>query len=215
MIKTPDLIEALVADAEPVRRLRPPTLRTALWLLAPLLVFALLVLGQGTRADLAQRLQQPDFIITVGAALLTGASAALAAFMLNVPGRSLHWAWLPVPAAALWMLGVGRACLTNWVALGPGGLEAGETARCFATVLITGLPLSLLLFAMLRRGSLLSGTPLVLTASLAVAAVSASALSLFHPLDASVLVLTWNVGLAAVIVAMGSLFGRRWTRAAP
>ena len=34
MIKTSDLVEALVADARPVRRLRPPAQRAALWLTA-------------------------------------------------------------------------------------------------------------------------------------------------------------------------------------
>ena len=33
MITTPDLIESLVARAEPVRRLRPPLARAAAWLL--------------------------------------------------------------------------------------------------------------------------------------------------------------------------------------
>ncbi|GAC1606210.1 MAG: hypothetical protein NVS3B2_13400 [Ramlibacter sp.] len=58
MIDTPELIEALVADARPVRRLFPPVLRAALWLLLPALIFALLALGQGVRPDLAQQLQR-------------------------------------------------------------------------------------------------------------------------------------------------------------
>jgi hypothetical protein len=44
---------------------------------------------------------------------------------------------------------------------------------------------------------------------LAVAAVTSTALSLFHDLDATVMILVWNVGTAALIAGVGSLFGRR------
>jgi hypothetical protein len=79
-------------------------------------------------------------------------------------------------------------------------------------VLLTSLPLSLAIFAMLRRGSRLHAGALTLTASLAVAAMSATAMTLFHRLDASVMVLTSNLGVAALIVAAGSCVGRRWAK---
>jgi len=209
VIKTSDLIEALVADGRPVRRLRPPVLRAALWLLLPALVFALQALGHGVRPDLAQRLAEPDFAVGQAASLLTGALAAVAAFMLNLPDRSRAWALLPVPALIVWLSTLGRACLLNWVSLSPDGIQLGETARCFATVLITSLPLSLAMFAMLRHGSLLRATTAAPMASLAVAAMSATAMSLFHTLDATVMILVWNLGTAALIVALGSWLGCR------
>ena len=215
MIKTSDLIDALVADARPVYRLRPPVLRAALWLLLPPLVFALLALGHGLRPDIAQRLAQPDFVIGVAASLMTGVLAAIAAFMLNLPDRSRAWALLPVPALAVWLATLGRACLVNWVSLAPDGIQLGETARCFVTVLITSLPLSLAMFAMLRHGSLLRASTVVPTASLAVAAMSATAMSLFHSLDATVMILVWNLGTAVLIVALGSWLGGRMLAAGP
>ncbi|HEV8690278.1 MAG TPA: NrsF family protein [Ideonella sp.] len=90
------------------------------------------------------------------------------------------------------------------------GVRLGESARCLATVLLTSLPPSLLMFTMLRRGSLLHGNALTLTASLAVAAMSAAAMTLFHRLDASAMVLVWNLGVAVLIVVAGSPLGRRW-----
>ena len=209
MIKTSDLIDALVADARPVRRLRPPVLRAALWLLLPALIFALLALGHGVRPDLAQRLAQPDFVVGVAASLMTGVLAAIAAFMLNLPDRSGAWALLPAPALVVWLATLGRACLVNWVSLAPDGIQLGETVRCFLTVLMTSLPLSLAMFAMLRHGSLLRASTVVPTASLAVAAMSATAMSLFHSLDATVMILVWNLGTAVVIVALGSWLGCR------
>ena len=209
MIKTSDLVEALVADARPVRRLRPPAQRAALWLLLPALIFALLALGHGMRPDLPQRMTQPDFVVGMAASLMTGVLAAIAAFMLNLPDRSRAWALLPVPALAVWLSTLGRACLLNWVSLGPDGIQLAETARCFATVLITSLPLSLALFAMLRRGSLLQPRAVTLTGSLAVAAMTATAMAIFHNLDATVLILIWNLAPAALIVALGGVLGLR------
>jgi len=214
MIRTTDLIEALVADARPVRRLRSPVLRAALWLLLPALIFGLLVLGHGVRPDLAERLGQLDFVVGTAASMLTGTLAAVASFMLNVPDRSRSWALLPVPALLTWLATLGHGCLVNWVDLGPDGVQLGETARCFGTVLLTSLPLALAMFAMLRRGSLLSANTMALTGSLAVAAISATAMSIFHSLDATVMILVWNLGVAALIVVVGCLLGRRWERAA-
>jgi hypothetical protein len=209
MIRTSDLIKALVADAQPMRHLRPPVQRAALWLLLAALIFGLLALGHGVRSDLAQRLGQPDFIAGTAASLLTGALAALASFMLNLPDRSRGWALLPVPALLIWIATLGHGCLVNWVNIGPDGVQLGETARCFGTVLMISLPLSLAMFAMLRRGSLLSASTVALTGSLAVGALSATAMSLFHNLDATVMILVWNLGTVAFIVAVGRWLGHR------
>lgn len=85
----------------------------------------------------------------------------------------------------------------------------GETARCFATLLLVGTPLSLAMLAMLRHAARLAPRPVAITASLAVAALSATALMLFHPIDASVMILIWNLGLAVLFAAVGGLYGRR------
>jgi len=45
--------------------------------------------------------------------------------------------------------------------------------------------------------------------SLAVAAITATALSLFHDLDATVMILMWNLGTAALFVGLGGAFGGR------
>jgi Negative regulator of sigma F len=51
-----------------------------------------------------------------------------------------------------------------------------------------------------------------LMGSLAVAAITATALSLFHAMDATVMILMWNVGPAVLFVGLGGLFGRRLFR---
>lgn len=110
-----------------------------------------------------------------------------------------------MPALIVWMSTLGYGCLVNWVSVGPDGVQLGETARCFATVLMTSLPLSLAMFAMLRHGALLSVSTVSLTGGLAVAAICATAMSIFHSLDATMMILIWNLGTAALIVALGRL----------
>ena len=94
-------------------------------------------------------------------------------------------------------------------------MQIGETARCFATVLVMSLPLSLALFAMLRHGAPLREGTEALTGSLAVAAMSATAMSVFHSLDASAMILIWNLGTAGVIVVLGGSLGQKSLSARP
>ena len=207
MITTPDLIDALAANPTPVRHLRPPLTRAACWLLLAALILALLAISQGIRPDLTQRLQDSTFVISMAGALLTGILAAIAAFMLSLPDRSRLWLLLPAPALVLWLSTIGYQCLTNWVSFEPNGVHLGETARCFATLVLTSLPLSLAMLMMLRYAAPLRPTATTLTGSLAVAAITATALSLFHDLDATVMILMWNLGTAASFVGLGGAFG--------
>ncbi len=209
MITTPELIALLAANARPVQRLRPPLVRTGLWLLLAAGVFVLLALSHGVRPDLVQRAEQPVFVIGIVASLVTGVLAAIASFMISLPDRSRAWILLPVPALVVWVSTVSYGCLTNWVSVGPDGMHLGEAARCFATVLLTSLPLSLALYIMLRHAALIRPNMVTITGSLAVAAMTATALSLFHELNATVMVLMWNLGIAVMIVAVGGVLGAR------
>jgi len=216
VITTPDLIDALAANLTPVRRLRPPVARAFSWLLLAALVLALLAVSEGTRPDLAQRSRDLTFVLSTAGTLLTGILAAVAAFMLSLPDRSRLCLLLPSPALALWLSTIGYQCLTNWVSVEPNGIRLGETARCFATLVLTSLPLSLAMLLMLRYAAPLRPTAVTLTGSLAVAAITATALSLFHDLDATVMILMWNLGTAALFVGMGGAFGgKMFSWAAP
>lgn len=208
-MKTSDLIATLAGNLKPVRRLRPPVIRAAGWLMLAALVLALLTISQGIRPDLAQRLQDPAFAVSIAASLLTGVLAAIAAFQLSLPDRSRRWLLLPLPALVVWLSNIGYQCLAQWVSIGPQGLTLGEAARCFATLVLSGLPLSLALLVMLRYAAPLRPSSVAVTASLAVAGITATALSMFHVLDATALILMWNLGTALLFVGLGSLFGRR------
>jgi hypothetical protein len=208
-MKTTDLIATLAGNLTPVRRLRPPVVRASGWLMLAALVLALLAVSQGIRPDLAQRLHEPAFALSIVASLLTGVLAAIAAFQLSLPDRSLRWLLLPTPALVVWLSNIGYQCLAQWVSIGPQGMSLGETARCFATLVLSGLPLSLVLLVMLRYAAPLRPSAVALTAGMAVAGITATALSLFHALDATALILMWNLGTALLFVGLGGLFGRR------
>ncbi len=208
MITTPDLIESLVANAAPVRRLRPPVARAVGWLLFAALMLALLAISHEVRPDLALRLRQPEFVIGIAASLATGVLAAIASFTASIPDRSRRWLLLPLPALVLWVSTIGYGCLVDWVSLSP-SLPLGDEAGCFALLVLTGVPLSLAMLIMLRHAALLAPTRVAISGGLAVAAVTATALSIFHEHDASAIILIWNFGTAVLLVALGGAFGRR------
>ena len=208
MTRTPDLIDALVETAAPVRRLRPPIIRAGLWLAFAAIVLGLIAIAHGLRPDFSDRVRQPLFVLGMLGALATGISAAVASFRLSLPDSYRLWIVLPLPALALWVATIGYGCLTDWVSMDPDGLHMGEAIRCFATLLMTSVPLSIAMLVMLRYAALLRPLEVSVMSGLAVAAVTAFALSLFHELDATVMILIWNLGSAVLIAALGSLFGQ-------
>jgi hypothetical protein len=64
------------------------------------------------------------------------------------------------------------------------------------------------MLVMLRYAVLLRAKAVTLMGALAVAALTSFALSLDHDLDATVMILVWNLGTAALITGTGGLLGR-------
>jgi hypothetical protein len=206
--KTSDLIDVLVESATPVRRLRPAPVRAGIWLAFAAAILALLCVAHGVRPDLAARAQQPVFVLSMLGALATAMLAALASFKLGVPGSSRRWILLPLPALAVWVSTIGYGCLTHWISMGADGVRVGEAARCFATLLLTSLPLSIAMLIMLRHAAPLRPMAVSAAGGLAIAAMTSFALALLHDLDATIMILIWNLGMAAVIAGLASAFGR-------
>jgi hypothetical protein len=102
---------------------------------------------------------------------------------------------------------MGYGCLFHWVELQDGMPSAGETFRCFGTVVGVSIPLALILLYMLRHAAHLRSTATAVVGALAIAAFAADTLMLVHQLDATVLVLVWNVGTLLVLVLAGRVAG--------
>lgn len=209
MTGTEALIARLAAEAVPVRRLRPPWQRAAGWLALAAAVIGAVAGLHGLRPDLAACLCELSFLLALAGSLATGVLAAFAALQASLPDRSRLWLLLPLPAAALWLGTIGYGCLTDWVTVAPGAVRAGEAVRCLAVLLACSVPLSAAMFFMLRHAAALRPAGPVFAAGLAVAALTASGLALIHVVAASALVLLWNFGTAALVVAADLLAGSR------
>jgi hypothetical protein len=205
---TEQIIERLVADARPVRRLRPPGLRAALWLLAVAAIAAIAILLFADLDIADRRLHDPKLVLEMIATLLTGIAAVIAAFHLSLPDRSPVWALLPLPFLAVWIASSGYACYRHWINFGPGGFELGESAHCLRFMLAISLPLGVSLLLMLRRAAPLTPVRVAAVGGLGIGAVAAFILQFFHPFDVTFMDLTVHLGTVALVVAVASLIER-------
>jgi hypothetical protein len=80
------LVERIVADLRPVRRLWPLSLRLALWILL-LIGVLFLTIGHTRRTDLAQQIYNPWYVLGVAGFALAGVIGASFALRAAVPGR--------------------------------------------------------------------------------------------------------------------------------
>jgi hypothetical protein len=191
-------------------------IRTGQWLLFAAVVLGLIGIAQGLRTDIFECVRQPRFVVAMSGALATGILAAVASFQVSLPDGSRRWLLLPLPVLALWVSAIGYGCLTNWVTIGPDGVHLGEAVRCFATLLLTSVPLSIAMLVMLRYAAVLRAKEVSFMGGLAIAAMTSFALSLFHDLDATMMILIWNLGSAVILATLAAAFGKSmfaWTAA--
>lgn len=203
------VIDRLVAECRPVKRLQPPLLRAALWLGVAIGLVLLVSLLRGLRPDLADQFSRSDALLAFVAAVLTGVSAAIATFQVSVPGRARAWALLPVPALGLWLASLGWGCINDWIRLGPDGLAMGHSFECLGSILTMSLPLGLILAVMVRHAGY--GRPRVtaLLGALSVSALASAGVTFFHDLDTALMVLIWHMGPVLAITFGSWLFGER------
>lgn len=205
---TDQLIERLAANAEPVRRLRPPLLRATLWLLAVAAVAAIAVPFFADFHLFAGKMQDGKFVTELVGTLLTGIAAIIAAFYLSLPDRSPFWSLLPLPPLVLWLASSGYNCYREWIAIGTNGWQFGESADCFSTILAFSVPLGLALLLVLRRARPIAPVPVAALGGLGVAGISAFLLQFNHPIDASFLDLGMHAAAMAIVVSVASAMAR-------
>ena len=208
---TSRLIDQLSARASPVKRMSSPLRRTLAWLALALLVVALILSNFDVHAGWLRVMASPDATIEWSMSLLTGVLAAHAVFQVSVPGRSPRWAWLPVPAAVLWIAGLGLGCLHEVAREGSAALifEAGPM-ECLRAITMTSIPLGLVLLLMVRHAGVVRPGSTALLVMLSAAALSSSAVSLIHhDGESSLMVLLWHVGAVLLLSLLSLLFSRR------
>lgn len=206
---TDALIDRLAGEATPIRRVGPVWKRVALWLalgLPPLLV---IVAVHGLVVDLATMMGDRRLVVEQVATLATAVAAAAAALSLTIPGASRRWLWLPAAPLAVWLLAVGKGCLDNWLRFGSESVVLRPDFECFGPMLLMAAVPAAAMLVMLRRGAPLAPRATLFLGALATAAVVAFGLRFFHDSDASILVLVWHMGLAAILSLAAGLAGPR------
>jgi hypothetical protein len=205
-----NLIRNLTSDQKPVRRLPPAGKRALVWL--GFVVAAGLILSLiADRAAFMHRLMvSPDMWMAMLGSTLTAILAAIAAFKLSMPDGPKAWALLPVPAVILWIAASGLGCLRNYVLPGTHVAPMDETMECLVIIVALSVPLSLLMFAMLREAFSLLPALTATVAGLAVAAASATLLNLFHPFDAAAVDLLMHAFAVALVIAASRFIGARF-----
>jgi hypothetical protein len=204
------LIDDLAADHRPLTPLAPPWVRATYWLAG----VAALALVLATLADLpgiGRRLAaEPDMWLAVVGSTLTTVLATYSAFLLALPDRSRLWAFLPIPALALWIVSSGLGCARTWIAPRPGGALLDEINHCLIFIVAVSLPLSVAMFLMLRRGFSMYPSLTSAIAGLAVASAAATLLNFFHPFDAAFDDLAVHAVAVLLIVGTGRAIGARF-----
>jgi hypothetical protein len=212
------LIQELANSAAPVQRLPAPWARMLIWL-ALSVPFLATVIWMMMPSDInpVATIADRRFLIEEAALLLTALTAALAAFGSVVPGYDRRILLIPLLPLAVWLASLGEGCWRNWVALGANGLTLRPDWDCLPPAILIGIVPAIAMVVMLRRGAPLIPRISIALGALAVAALANLGLRVFHVGDASVMVLFWHLGGAAVLAGLAAVAGRRvlyWRHAA-
>jgi hypothetical protein len=202
---TADLIRRLSKNGARIRPLASPATRVVIWLAMslPYLFVVDLMWPHAGSAVIGQR-----FVVEELAALLTGLTAATAAFATVVPGRSHGVAWVPLVPLAIWLLSLGQRCARDWSGAEHALAIVLPHWGCLPATIISGLVPAAALVIMLRRGAPMTPRLTLTLAAVAVAGLADAAMGFIHVGDASVTVLTWHVlTVFALAGAIGMLGG--------
>lgn len=209
----PHLHEALIGrlgtELVPVRRLPAPWRRTVGWLLAVTAIAAVLLQHYGIHPMLQRWEGAPDLAWAGLGSVITTVCAAWAALVLGVPGRSLRWAWLPLPGVLLWIGASGLGCLRSWIAPDTSVALLHQSLHCLVFIISFSVPLSALLIVLLRRACPLRPVLTAVLIGLASAAASASLLEICHEFDAAATDLLTHAAAVAIVVAVNAAMGGR------
>ncbi len=149
------LVEHMVVELRPVRRLWPVRVRLAIWIAIEVGIL-LLVIRNTHRTDLAQQFRNPWYLLGVGGFAVAGAIGAAFALRSAIPGREPR----RMELGLLLVLTVASALLLLHEPINlvmPLGNFIRQGLPCaFGIVMFASLPL-LVLFWAVRRGAPLAG----------------------------------------------------------
>ena len=195
-MKTEELVQALVSDLRPVRRLRGPETRALLWAALAVGVVALGSWLLGPRADLLEK-----HLAETGVLLALFVQGARSAFRLGVPG--LERSALPIVGLAAWLALVAARLAGEPRPLALDGLG------CVATILVLALVPAAAALRMLRRSAPLAPGWAAAYALLSAAALATVGVQALCANDGAAHVLAFHVLPVAAVALLGAAAGRR------
>lgn len=209
-MKTEELIVNLAQASGPWTPLPPVRVRVIRWLLVSLGLCALAVVSIGARSDLTRSVQDPGFMFFAIATLAAGLVAAVAAMTLSVPGAEATPAWRILAV----LLAIGWA--VAWTAALVSGGDPGSRLAAFpnhwaCVAEIAGLSVvsGWVFFAMLRRAAPLRPGWCGTLATLASAALAATATQLICHIDDPAHHVVSHVTPVALLTGLGTWAGSR------
>ena len=210
------LVEHLVAELRPVRRLWPVRVRLAIWIAieAGVLLF---VIRNSQRTDLAQQFKNPWYLLGVGGFAVAGAIGAAFALRSAIPGREPR----RIELGLLVALTAASALLLLHEPINlamPIGNFIHEGLPCaFGIAMFASLPL-LVLFWAVRRGAPLAGGAGGALAGAGAFLLSFALMRVNCPIDEGLHLFIWHFLPALVGVALsagaGFLLFRKRSRVA-
>jgi hypothetical protein len=208
MMETDRLIERLAESSGSIRPLARPWRRTAIWLAVAIPYVALVVLVMAPRGDLLAKFADTRFVIELLAAFATGVSAAYAAFATTIPGYDRKLVILPLLPLSIWLASLGQGCLSSLDQTGSFGPGFKIDLFCFPAIVLVGIIPAVAIAVMLRRGAPLVPYLTAALGGLAAAGLGSFGLRLFHPQDASLMILVWQFGTVVLLTCISGAFGR-------
>jgi hypothetical protein len=206
-----ELIDALAADARPVRPLKAPLRRAAALLGVGAVGSGLALYLLGDARQLLNRYSGRETILfmEMGAMLATAVLAVVGAFFVSIPGRSKRWLLTPLPTFLAWLLLSGAGCYDDFVRQGASGLQIGHSMDCLIFILATSVVLGAPLLWRLSRASPIEPLPVALLGGLGTAALAAFLLQFFHPFAVTFIDLAVHLSAIGLVVGATAFLNRR------
>lgn len=207
-MRTEDLILSLAQDLEPVKPIRSPARLLLLWLGITLPVLGLTIWLMGPRSDLPVKFGEAGFVTSEALGVATALISAYAAFCAGRPDQPGWKLWVPVLAMLLWLGDFGRQYLALSQSDGGRNLVLHWDVMCIPAIALAGIVPGIAMVVLLRQSAAFRTTHACLCGAMAAAALTETALRLFHQEPSFVTLLVWQVGSVALFTMAGGLIGR-------
>jgi len=204
-MNTDELIERLAKELQPVRPLPRPGIRATVWLLGAAAYVGALAVAM-TAGRLPAGIGDVRMWLPLVAAFLATLLAARGAFASVVPGHAANAVGTLVLAALVWLGAL--VATSEWQLPAAAIASARHEWVCVAVIVGGGVPLMVLLAAMLRRGAPLKPGRTAALAAMTVGTLANVGACWSLPHASNEITLVWHGGTVLALVLVAAVAGR-------